>query len=693
MVNDEYDYTTYDPTILSDAASDLGSAASSVLSSPSTGGEPGSNSNGSGSLLDATGNAVDTTVSSLLDTIPGASDVIALLAALKSTFKPIGSDLEIIAGQNLQTVIRQNLNGLQWAEHFYKFVTGPGWKEFTNLTTGTLFTEMLHYGLGLDIGKLREDAGDAINTIDTMLGFALVMQSFGIAVDIVGKGLLGGRWSEGISQIITRLTEDMGLSWALGITIEESFKQAQGVVLEEAINQQKRPNRIEWQQLRTLFQRHIIDDESVLNDLLQKQGFPDDQIRWIKKLQDVQLPIGDVQQLWYRDAIDDGQAMGYIQALGFNETDSGLLFNLYVDKSDNEATATYRSIARAMFTDHLLTEDQYRKILTDGNYPVKLIDGDIAAIQLEQSVGRVLTAVSTIKAEYQHGIINDQTAKLKLAELNYAPEYIGELVTLWTQVPLHPKHGLSQAKILSYMMSGLIKPDDAKTQLLALNLDPDTVDFLIAHPSASAGVRIHKRTPSLVTQAYVDGALNEATLQDALTSAGVAPEDMAYYVSIAQYKKASHKPIANGKLDLNAAEVRAAFKAGLFDFPTCVSRLEQLGYSNDAALILTETTNKGPYQPSGAPPFASVDQAIAFLISDGYTVAAPPDPRIAEAEAMVEMAGYSVTPPTQSGIPGGRGSLGNPTAPGQRGGTGSNEGGFGSGGTGEPPPDIIPPGG
>jgi hypothetical protein len=583
-------------------------------------------------------------VTGIESTVPGVDWILQLLGAAKDLPTLVADIIKETEAQHPLQYLPALIANTKKLGRVLEIVNSDAWSVMSDVTIGPIFTSMLESGLGIKMSEFDSDELSAVNTVDTMIGFATALPLIISGLQAIAKPLFGARWSEAIGEALGEIPNEMGLTWALGMVIDRSFETAQGVILEEAINKQKRPNRVEWQQARVLLRQGLLDDKD-MQDIFEAQGFPDKQITWLKQLADQTIPIGDVAQLWYRDEIDEKTAKQLIYALGFNDTQVDWLYDLYIAKADNSASATYRSIARQMYTNHLMTEEQYRLVLADGNYPQKMIDEEVKGIQLEQSIGRVLHSVSEIKTRYLHKAIDAQEATKELRELNYADAYITDLLQSWNLGPVRKTHGLSQAKILSYMISGVISPHDAEPQLLATGLDQDTVTFLIAHPTANNGVHLHARSPGLVTNAYVDGVITQDALPAAYKSAGVADADVSWYVNVAKYRLSHRRGSPTYTQVLTAADYRAAFKAGIIDFQQCVNDLEQVGYSPDAAMLLTEITNKGPLEKPAPPAFNDIAAAYAFLQGQGYTITPPPDPRIAAAEGMLIQAGYSFYQP------------------------------------------------
>lgn len=541
------------------------------------------------------------------------------------------------------------------------------WQWLSDHSVGALYKDMLHLGLGVDTDLFDDQARKGVETVDTMLGFAALMPLVGAALGLAGKIPMAGRFADVAGELLGKLAEEMGLSWAMGLQIDEAFKVAVGMSIEEGINRQKRGNRIGWQQLRLLLTQHklagltidskgklsgsVTIDKSapgtdVMRGLLMNQGFPDEQIDLLLAMVDAQLPIGDLQQLYLRGEMTADEVETYISQLGFNDTDKKRLRTMYIDAAETEASTTLRTTARSLYTNQLITEDQYRTILTGAHFPQKEVDDDVAAVNLVQTAGRLQETAATIKARFQRNLISPQEAQQELSRLNYPANYINDLIALW-QAQEHPKpHGLTQGQVLSYLASGVLKPQDAYQRLLELGVVAGDAQFLVQNPRTGTGARRYRLTPALIQQAYIAGAITQDQIEGLLTQAGVPQETLNdYYQHILYaYAHALHTNVPQRMLD--KAEILSGWQYGIIHQTDAINDLVALGYSEGDALILMEIKNKGQFlPPSGYQP-PTFAEASAYLLSQGYQLVPPPDPQLIEAEMVVEQAGYSFIAPT-----------------------------------------------
>lgn len=578
----------------------------------------------------------------LLEEIPG----VKILEDITKLLDTLGTDL----GKLL--ALAGSYGWLGWFEQLFKHAGKAGdifqkdaglvWEDFSMFGIGTLFETMLKGGLLLDETQLMKDAGDEVKTVDTMLTFVTMLPIGISALQTILKSLLGQRAGEAIGETIGKLPEEMGLTWALGMVLDRSFEAALGTALEEAIYYQKRPNRLEWPILRQLFRQHVIEPD-VAREHLAHLGFQDKTIGHILKLDEQQLPVADLQRLYEYDVIKAGDVETYLKHQGFTDTDAGHLKTLYIDNIEHSAGLELRSTYRALFRNYIVDEGTYRGILASTNMPKLEIEDDVKAINDEHTLGRIHNTVAAIKTQYQHNHMDIGAATNNLQQLGYTLQAAQDLITAWTESDA-PKR-MSTAKILSYWYSGVMT-DRGRVYdtLISHNIRPEDANFLIDNPAAG-GAHVRKLTPALVTQAYLDGVIQQGELGAAYKKAGVDESALGDMEAVAAYKYAHQKRKPGEAIPLTRGDILDAFHVGIFSPDTAIQALEQLGYSDEGATLLVEIKNKGPLTQAAPSAVRSIEQAIEILTSAGYAVHPPPNPLIGEAESLLAQAGYTWTPP------------------------------------------------
>lgn len=586
------------------------------------------------------GNLPDFNPLSLLDQVPGVKQLEEAARALGDIADSVGKVAgEVSLGQGLGAV-RELAKHPGHAEKAIAGLLKPSWAWFSQYGAGTLFKEYLVYGLGLSFDKLNSEAKTAINTIDTMLAFSTAFPLVIKAADLILDFFLGQRAPKLAESALGHIAEEMGLTWAMGMTIDRAFETAVGNKLEEAILHQKRPVDPELPVLRLMMRQHLIEKE-VFEDRAAHMGYSDDWVHRFGKLADSLVPVGDLQQLWFYDLIKEGDVEKGLEALGFVGDDLTHLKTLYIDKAQTQGGLQLRSVARDLAVKGIFTVDQYKNVLQSTNMSPKEQASDLAALTLELEWGRTNTPVSAIKLRYQHGQLVDDTARPELKQLGYSDHAIAEMLASWKLGKL--PHPMSASKVLTYWYSGVItNRHDAYTRLVETGLRDQDATFLLDHPPAEHA-RKYQLTPALIEQAYIDGAITQADVVPALTRLGVTEEAAGYMLNIATYRKARVKRPAGDHVPLSKAEVVDAWHVGVYTPQFAIDELAKLGYSPDDALTLLEIKAKGanPFAKGSAPLFPDLNAAIAYMVAHGYEVIPPADPMLPAAESVLAQHGYS----------------------------------------------------
>jgi hypothetical protein len=596
------------------------------------------------------GNPVTDALTALEGEIPGLAIIGEVITQLDDMAKEVSKYASEITSGHGHEVLSALLQNAGNATGMLQKLTKLTWDDISNYGTGTLFKTFLEGGLNLNYEKMNGEAKDSIKTIDSMLTFATLFPLSITAADAILSFFLGQRAPKLSESVLGRLSEELGLTWAMGMTIDRAFETAIGNKLEEAILYQKRPIDPEIQLLRLMLRQHLIDEPTLL-DRAKHMGYSDAWAEKFAKLADAQIPVGDLQQLYLHGQIKSTEIDGYLEGLGFNPADRSLLQTLYVDKAETAAGGFLRSVARAAYEKDLIEVGDYERIQVQTNMPALEIIDDLTAIAMEKTLGKILVPVSAIKLQYEHGDLIDATATPLLAALGYTPDAITALLKAWNEPRL--PHPMSASKVLTYWYSGVLTdPQDATARLVATGLRAQDATFLLNNPPAG-GARRHALTPALVQQAYLDGVIEDSGLEAALTKAGLVDPQLGYAAGVARFKKTRMKRPSGASVPLTSAQILDAMKVGVFDPATAQTSLEKLGYSPDDALTLIEIKDKGnnPFLKGAAPLFKDLPSAIAYLEAHGYAVTPPPDPQLVAAEQMVLQAGWSYTP-TGGGIAG-----------------------------------------
>lgn len=531
-----------------------------------------------------------------------------LLLILNDEVKGIG---DIIKDNNPISELKKIADSFAKYSPNWSAVWSLEWKKIQAVPTtiGDDFVQwFLEDALGVKLDEPKIDASEAKETLGKLASFLFQVPFIVAGINFTGRLFMGDRWEGLVGEELSKFTEELGLNWMMGTLLETIFEQAVGRPLEEVINIQKLPNRLDMMTLRALARQHHIKDEE-FNWELTKQGYPENLRTLIKKLDESQLPVTDIQAAWLMGTISRADAEKYFGSLGYSDADIKTLMDVYINHASTQADTIYRDTARTLFTEDRITESQFVSILNQTKTPKEAIKTEVAAIQLQKQTGRLLLSVATIHKLWQENIMKDQDAESALIQHGYNHNDASDLIQSWREDNKSKHHTITSSKVLQYLVSGIMSPQDAYNRLISLGFDPQDASFLVAHPSAAGTHHPYTLKPTTVIQAYEDGIIDLTATLRQLSALNVNPIEQGDMLKIANWRLHNKKvkPVTPKALD--KADIHDAFKEGIIDEVTAESMLEDIGYSSSDAhfvayvwLVKQNPEALTPSLPGGALP-------------------------------------------------------------------------------------------
>lgn len=404
---------------------------------------------------------------------------------------------------------------------------------------------------------LRSDSQPGIKELKRLIGFCIAMPFAWAGIEALLKFALGQRVGNALSDTVGKIPSEMGISWAMGMAMSSLFQTAAGRQLEELVNVQLHPNRLDMMTLRTLARQHKISQEQFWGglDLL---GYPDDLKGLILQLDTQQLALTDLQSLFITGKLSEPEIKAYLGGLGFSDSDVELLLHSYITHADTQASSLYRNAVRVAYEREQLTADQFMdmlvQIMANPQEPPELATSgkphydsspeqvqqmatlEAAAIQFQRSFGRTQQTIATIKKLYESGHITIGETVKRLEAIGYSAADANELMKVWGLGPNVGKPGITSAKVLAYTKSGVFSPDAAYGKLLALGVNAKDAAFLAANPDPKAGPYYPPFSVATVLQAYMDQAATQQEAEAALERLGLNPAEITEELKIAHAK-------------------------------------------------------------------------------------------------------------------------------------------------------------
>lgn len=459
-----------------------------------------------------------------------------------------------------------------------------------------LINGLIGESMGIQLQSKDPDNTNAINTLYRVTGFCIAWQLTAVAAGMAGKITMKEHFPEEVAEIIGHAGEELGLSWMLGTLFETIFEQAVGKPLEEVINFQTHPNRVDWPVLRTLVRQHHMEKDD-FRKYLMYEGFRSEDIDKLLLMDTKQLPVSELGQALTNGVSIPGGFEGYLKGQGYDGDDIALLTANYITHRETQAMDVLRSAARTALRDDAIDDGTFSSILQSTNMDATAIGMELQAVHLEKDTKKHTLTVAEIKAMYKDKILNTDSATTQLKALDYPDDVITNLLTLWDHIPESKERHMSASMVLSYLASGVIKQGEAQSKLQALGYNQADAAFMSENPR-SKRARNLGNTPSLVAAAYRDKVIDYNTAHDRLTALGVDPQAIQLELQVAQYQQYPHTPAKGYPAKrLSEKDLENALGGGYVDTVYVMNYLEASGYSLDDALLLATMWTPPPTTP------------------------------------------------------------------------------------------------
>jgi len=200
------------------------------------------------------------------------------------------------------------------------------------------------------------------------------------------------------------------------------------------------------------------------------------------------LTKSEVIKLFKTGKIDETTFRNLLKEMGY--TDKAI--NAYVQLAKEERTEKERDLTKSeilrAYREGILSEDEVRDKLREMGYDPEEIDILINLYKPQKEIEvrgeRRKLSLSTIRKAYYNGLIDKDTALVRLRDLGYSDEDARLLIALWdadkTATTREKDRDLTKSDILKAFELGLIDWDEAKDMLMQIGYDEDEAEFLLA---------------------------------------------------------------------------------------------------------------------------------------------------------------------------------------------------------------------
>lgn len=441
-------------------------------------------------------------------------------------------------------------------------------------------------GLGLSAQGSPAEAA-AVRMTQRLFGLGAGVD-FGVAqLEDILSAVMGGNAPKGLTKAVGNIPWAVGANWATGFFLSNIFNAAAMPAITDKINAQYRPTRMSEANLLALVRLGRLQPSDVYAELA-SLGYSDERITQLFWLDKSPISMADLQAGYVANILSEDEIRAKMKALGYEDADQDLMWNLYIVKAETAGADYLRAVAQAEYRDNHITETEYRDYLAQANVPQRSIDLEVFAANLAKQVSRKALAVGDIKAGVNDGLLSDAEALVKLTALGYSEDDAGLLIREWHTVKATVPRGLSESQIISYLKSGVLTPPEAFTRLVALGLRAEDATFIVANTHAVGVTSKHPLTVATIMAAYKDGVIDQPTAEAKLASIGTDADEARLLIQSANVKLNRGPKPKVVKKELSEAQVIEALHVGLAAPTWAIRELVTIGYTDADARLLVE---------------------------------------------------------------------------------------------------------
>src|SRR5437588_6096604 len=198
------------------------------------------------------------------------------------------------------------------------------------------------------------------------------------------------------------------------------------------------------------------------------------------------------------------------------------MLRVFTHAAATEGASSFRTSARQAYLNQYLSEDTYRGLLTEVDTPPESINLLVAGVQLERNAGRLHLSVAEIKTLFENGQIDNNEVRQRLSNLGMTDADIADLIVVWNDGKKVARSGIGTAKVLGYLLGGVINKEAAYNRLVANGMRQQDAQFLVDNPSTHPQTTKKPLTASTIVAAYKDDVLTIDEATAALESINVS---------------------------------------------------------------------------------------------------------------------------------------------------------------------------
>jgi len=514
------------------------------------------------------------------------NDVGDVISISESVLGELTKLLGMLNVNDLDEFFNTVMEGPNAASSYLNKLLKDGLRIFDTDAGRLILQPLVEGSMGVDYGELQRDSAGAVNTLEGAIGFSLVLDGVVAGIDAIIKPLFGDRAPEFILDSIKNIPQSLGMGYFLGLTLSNTFEVAVGTPLQEAINIQKSPSRLDIQTIRQALRMHKMTDAQA-TAYRAKLGYPEADWATFLELGTSVLALTDLQVAYEHGLMSDGEIKTYLESQGFSDFDINLMMEVYLNNSETAGGNIYRTVARTAYLENAISSEQFSGILTIAKVPKNSITLELAALDLQKSIGLKQLSAGDLKVALEVGDLSLSEVESKLKDLGYSSSDIELIIKEWQGGGSVMKPTVSAKTVIRYYNSKVISRDQAVQLLSVMGISSTDIESMLNGGGIIGSGYAHIYSPATVISAYKDGVVNVDSARTLLEKIGVEPETVTLMLTIAFYQMTHKTKKASGVKSITAGDLNEAYKLGLGSDAWLIREYVNIGYSQDNATLLS----------------------------------------------------------------------------------------------------------
>jgi hypothetical protein len=428
---------------------------------------------------------------------------------------------------------------------------------------------------------LRAVSG-VITTIDIASGL------MSLTVNGATKGMISNA-----GDALGALTRDLGLESVARRATDSIFTYGLFPRLDRYYKRLYRNTRFSPSEARDLFALGEITQDQ-LYTALKDDGWRDEDIsKWIR------LAYKNVSESVLFDLYDNGDMsqedlIKRLRASGYDTSNIQLILLNHRNQTSQEATDVSLSTLRSSFKKDLISESEYRSLLTKLKKSSQEIDLLIALDSASKKADARDLSISQIKAAYNQAIIAEAEAVYQIKQLGYSADSAAILMDTWQRENVPNFVKLNRTTILDAYRYGVLQRGETLAKLQSVGFTAGDAELnvkLLEIRNPEILLPAEKRTskvltPGTLTSLVMAGIITPENMQGRLIALNYTQEDASALTDLARLK-ASQQP-----LPLTQSAIERAYLVGVLNRDEAHAQLLGLGFDETGAQTILATLER-----------------------------------------------------------------------------------------------------